>query len=145
VANKPSELYSKIELFLTKYIAAGEITFEYRDHHLNEENIGAYTARMMIPRIGRQEIILTPVGTLLIGAKGRVDVAGPAGKTRFLLVNRDATKPTFRVVTPGAPRKEGEPEEIHWAWKIATSPPDIRFIELTPESLFQALLEVANG
>jgi hypothetical protein len=141
------ELYSKVESLLAKYISTGEIAYEYRDHNLNEENIGAYMAPMMILRIGRQKITLTPVGTLLIGARGRVDVVGPAGSTRFMLVNRAATKIAFRVtvVSPGAPKKEEEAKEIHWAWKIATKPPDVRFIDLTQESLFQALLEVANG
>jgi hypothetical protein len=32
-------LYSQIETFLDKYIKAGDITVEYREHVLNEENI----------------------------------------------------------------------------------------------------------
>ncbi len=145
--NDLKELYSKIELFLANYIKAGEITHEYRDLRLNEENIGTYVAPMMILRIGRQEITLAPIGTLLIGSRGRVDVVGPAGSTRFMLVDRDATKWGVRVsaVAPGAPRQEEPPKEIHWAWKIVTNPPVVRFVELTQESLFQALLEVANG
>src|SRR6266705_916269 len=68
------ELYKKIEAFLAKYIEAGEITIERRDITLNEENIGSYAACRMILKIGRQEITLTPIGTLLVAAKGRVDV-----------------------------------------------------------------------
>ena len=50
----------------------------------------------MILKIGRQEITMTPVGTLLIGAKGRVEVVGPAGRTRLLLVNSKAFGPTTK-------------------------------------------------
>ena len=144
------ELYDQIESFLAKYIEIGEIKRSYSDITLNEENIGSYTARQMILKIGRQEIRLTPVGTLLIGAKGRVDVEGPAGRTRFLLVNSEASRPTIKVTVsiggkPEPPAAEAAPKEIKWAWKIATSPPTIRYIELTPESLFRALMEVANG
>ena len=104
----------------------------------------------MILKIGRQEITLTPVGTLLLGTTGRVDVEGPAGRTRFLLVNSQASRPTFKVTVsvgakPEPPAAEAAPKKIRWAWKIATSAPTIRYIELTPESLFQALMEVANG
>jgi hypothetical protein len=50
----------------------------------------------MILKIGRQEIVMTPIGTLLIGAKGRVDVVGPAGRARLVLVNSQASGPTIR-------------------------------------------------
>jgi hypothetical protein len=143
------ELYQRIESFLAGYIRADEIKLSYRDIELNEENIGSYRARQMILKIGRQEITPTPVGTLLIGAKGRVEVVGPAGRTRFVLVNSEASGPrpkvTVRIGKPEPPASEAAPKEIKWAWKIATSPPTIQYIELTQDSLFQALLEVANG
>jgi hypothetical protein len=144
------ELYDQTESFLAEYIKTGAIKFNYRDIRLNEENIGSYSARQMILKIGRQEITMTPIGTLLIGAKGRVDVVGPAGRTRLVLVNREASGPAIRVTVsiggkPEPPPVGAAPKEIKWAWKIATSPPTIKYIELTQESLFQALMEVANG
>jgi hypothetical protein len=145
-----TELYEQTESFLAQYIETGQIKVNYRDIELNEENIGSYRARQMILKIGRQEITMTPVGTLLIGAKGRVEVVGPAGRTRLLLVNSEASGPTIKVTVsmggkPEPPAVEAPPKQIKWAWKIATSPPTIRYIELTQDSLFQALMEVANG
>jgi hypothetical protein len=104
----------------------------------------------MIVQIGRQQITMTPVGTLLVGAKGRVDVVGPAGRARFVLVNSEASGPVIKVTVsiggkPESPGPEITPEEIKWAWKIATSAPTIRYIEFNRESLFQALMEVVNG
>lgn len=144
------ELYEQTESFLAKYIETGEIKVNYRDIELNEENIGSYRARQMILKIGRQEITMTPIGTLLIGAKGRVEVMGPAGRTRFLLVNSEASRPTVKVAVSIGVKLEplavdAPQKEIKWAWKIATSPPTVRYIELTQDSLFQALMEVANG
>ena len=145
-----NELYEQIESFLARYLKTQEIKHHYLDITLNEENIGSYKARQMVLTIGRQQIALTPMGTVLIGAKGRVDVAGPAGKTRFVLVNSEASRPVSKVTVrvagaaqPVAP--EAEAKEIKWTWKIATSPPDIRYIELTQDSLFQVLMEVTNG
>ena len=144
------ELYDQTESFLAEYIKTGEIKVNYRDIELNEENIGSYRAPEMILKIGRQEITMTPVGTLLIGAKGGVEVVGPAGRTRLLLVNSKASGPTAMVrvsigAKPGPTAVETAPKKIKWAWKIATSPPTIRYIDLTQESLFQVLMEVANG
>ena len=117
---------------------------------LNEENVGSYAALQMILRIGRQEITLTPVGTMIVGMKGRVDVVGSAGQTRFVLVNSAAYGIRFRVTpgnarSPGAPTPETPPKETTWAWKIETRPPAIRYVELTPQSLFDVLIEVSNG
>jgi hypothetical protein len=145
-----AELYEQTESFLAEYIDAGEIKLNYRGIELNEENIGSYDARQMILKIGRQEITMTLAGTLLIGAKGRVDVVGPAGRTRLVLVNSEASGPVLKVTvsiggTPSSQAPDPTPREIKWTWKIATSPPTIRYVELTQESLFQALMEVANG
>lgn len=144
------ELYTSIETFLEGFIKKGEITIRYREIKLNEENIGSYNARQMILRIGGREIVLNPIGTLLIGAKGRVDVIGPAGRTRFMLVDQEASQPIIKVtVNMGGKippqHQPSKPRTIRWAWKIVTSPPAIRFLPLTAESLFRALIEVANG
>lgn len=147
------ELYKTIERYLDRYISAGEIKLEYQDIPLNEENIGSYTARQLILSIGRKKITLTPVGTLLIGTKGVVAVAGPAGNTRLMLVDRDSTGPriTVRVLTgpkltePELWATEASERRVNWVWKIVTSPPTVTYIELTQDSFFQALMEVANG
>lgn len=144
------KLYAAIESFLEEYIKDQRITLRYREVELNEENIGSYIASQMILTIGRQEIVLKPVGTLLIGAKGRVDIIGPAGRTRLMLVDSEASEPTVRVTVSirgktDLPPEEPPPKTIRWAWKIVTSPPAIRFLELTQESFLRAVIEVANG
>lgn len=143
------ELYDQTKSFLAEYVKAGEIKLSFRDIELNEENIGSYRAPQMILKIGRQEITMTPVGTMFYKTKGRVDVVGPAGRTHLLLVDSEASGPPRKVSVvvggTGSPAVKVPPKEIKWAWKIATSPPTIHYIELTQESLFQVLMEVANG
>lgn len=144
------ELYDKTGSFLATYTKSGEIKISYRDVELNEENIGSYGAPQMILKIGRQEITMTPVGTMLVGAKGRVEIVGPAGRARFLLVNGETSGPLSKVPvsigsSPEPPATTTAAKPIKWVWKIATSPPVVRYIELTQDSLFQALMEVANG
>jgi hypothetical protein len=63
---------------------------------------------------------------------------------------KEASRPQIKVSVsigrkPETPQQEARPKEIEWAWKIATSAPRIEYIELTQDSLFQALMEVANG
>jgi hypothetical protein len=144
-------LYKRVEAFLTTYTSSGQIVLEYRNVKLNEENIGSYTARKMVLRIGRQEVSLVPVGTLLIGCKGRVDIVGPAGKARVLLVDSEAPGLAALVhVSVGTGGKvpvfaEPASRTIKWAWRIVTRPPERRFVEITQERLFDLIMEVANG
>jgi hypothetical protein len=142
-------LYKTIEELLGDYVRAGQILLRYRNVELNEEDIGTYSARRMVIKIGAKEIVLEPIGTLLIGTKGRVDITGPAGSTRIMLVDKDATRPRVRVKVqmspeqPLGPTSPAKPQE--WTWKLVTSPPTVRYMELTQDSLFRALLEVGGG
>jgi hypothetical protein len=90
----------------------------------------------MVLRIGRQQITMTPLGTRLLFTKGGVDVEGSAGRFRLVLVDGESSAPKIKA-TVGIGGKR--------VWKIMTSPPVIGYIEFTRESLFQALMEVANG
>lgn len=143
-------LYSKIESFLSKYTSAGQIHHEYRLINLNEENIGSYAANEMILRIGRKEVDLVPIGTLIIGSKGRVDVVGPVGTAQLLLVDSRASsaRSMIRVsVTVGAkPSVQRErPKDVKWEWRIVTRPPERKFIDITQEAFFNLIMEVANA
>jgi hypothetical protein len=147
---KLGELYGTIEGELKDYIEGGTITLTRSKISLTEEHIGTYDTEQITIRIGRNTILLKPVGTLLIGTKGRVDVVGPAGTSRFVLVDTSATRPSIMVTVtlPGqqtAPSAKGTSKNPDWSWKIATKPPRIEYIDLNADSLFQVILEVANG
>jgi hypothetical protein len=145
------KLYKKIESLLSKYISSGQIQLEYGTVELNEENIGSYSAQDMVLKIGRQSVNVEPIGTLFLGSKGRVDIIGPGGRAQLMLVDskRPGPKPLVQVsigfggkrpVPPAEPSRE-----IKWEWRIVTRPPERRFIEITQQTLFQLIMEVANG
>jgi hypothetical protein len=132
------ELYGSVEEFLSGYVEGGTIKISYRDITLNEENIGEYSARQMVLDIGRQQVVLTPIGTILIGTKGRVDIAGAGGKARLVLADRTTTAPQIAALAK-------EEESLDLTWKIATSPPNVSYVELTQDTLFDLVMEVSNG
>lgn len=142
-------LYRSVERFLKPYIDDHTIDLSYKDVVLNEENIGEYAAKQMTLQIGRQRVAFTPIGTLLIGTKGRVDVEGAAGKARLILADRQSQRPQIKVTIQrgnDASLIKAEPRiDIDWTWKIATMPPHVSYVELTQESLFDLVMEVANG
>ncbi len=145
------KLYKKVESLLDKYLSSGQIQRERRPVNLNEEHIGTYVADQLVLKIGPKNVVFEPIGTLLVGSKGRVDLVGPAGKAQLLLVDSKASGPASLIhVTVGVGKKPPAPppkptREIKWEWKIVTRPPERRFIEITQQTLFQLIMEVANG
>ena len=144
-------LYTEIGNFLTPYIDAGKARTEFRPIQMNEEFSGPYEARQMFLSIGTSTIIFKPVGTMLIGSKGRVDVQGPRGSARLGLINRTVTHARqliqVRVSLPGDRPHAPEPssEEIEWEWKIITPAPEMKFIEFNEDNFFDMLLSVADA
>jgi hypothetical protein len=120
------DLYSEVRSLLKSYIDSGDIVVTIEPIMISEENIGVYHSERLVLAIGPQQVRLNPVGTLVIGARGRLDMVGPAGSTRLVLV----------------PDAE---ESAKLRWKIATSPPSVSLIDLNAQTLMQAILEVADG
>jgi hypothetical protein len=146
-------LYQRIVEFLQEYIANHSITYTFATIELTEQTLGTYSAKRMDISIGRQRVSLVPVGTMLVGCKGRVDVEGAAGTGHLLLVNRKARKAadlariTVSVSTTGAapalPRPAQEP--IAWAWKIFTNAVQTDFVDLDKEPFLRLVLEISNA
>jgi hypothetical protein len=140
--------YSIIEGYLSEFSKAGKIKIERSTVFLNEESIGRYQAESRIIRIGLDKVNLAPVGTLLIGAKGRVDMAGPRGTVRFILTGKHSNGLRISITINGEAEKRrgnGPKPKEEYVWKIATPPPNVHFIELTAETFFNALTDVLNG
>lgn len=143
------EFYGLIECFVKEYREEGVISFTYLDKTINEKNIGEYTVRKMIMKIKNDEVVFDPIGTSVIGAKGRVDMNGCAGTVRFVLVNEHMfhteikstiqTKETFQSAN-----NVHEANDAEWSWKIASPPPSLQFIDMNEDSFFDALMEIIN-
>jgi hypothetical protein len=147
-----SKLYGQIQQFLEAYIEKGQVQIRLDDVWLDEENIGRYKAPRMTIVIGRKTVTVQPIGTLLIGSKGRVDIIGPAGQARLLLLNNKVSHlsqlihVTVRLESsPAVPAPASSQAEVNWVWRIVSRPPSADVIELTRESFLNLLAEVSNG
>ncbi|MDE3021007.1 MAG: hypothetical protein KGI54_04035 [Pseudomonadota bacterium] len=146
-------LYSQIKKFMKSYLDSGDAKIEFRKIQLNEEFIGLYDADQLVLTIGRSVVTFTPIGTMLIGLKGRVDVQGARGQARLSLVNKqvNSAHQLIRVtvsVAGEAKKKSSSPDEIkeiEWTWKIFTAPPQMKFIDLTQEAFFDMILSIADA
>jgi hypothetical protein len=144
-------LYRQITNFLQEYIKAGTISYKFTEIELTEENIGKYLARRMDIKIGRQRVSLVPVGTLLIGSKGRVDAVGSGGRAQILLVDKrassaaDLIKVTVSINGGLPPSPPPQKEPISWAWKVVSDAAQKRFVDLDKDSFLALLMKIANA
>jgi hypothetical protein len=145
------ELYSTMIGFLTEYVDDGAVLYQLEDITLNEEFSGEYKAKSMLLQIGLKQIRVVPIGTMLIGSRGRVDIIGEASRSRLVLINAKITSPRqlvqVRVVDPTKPIQPNtnRREDIEWVWKFIGSSPSSTFIDFTKESFLSSLLEVSNA
>lgn len=67
-----ADLYALVDSALADFTAKGQIVIERREIELTEENIGHYKAPSRMIKFGTNTISMVPIGTLLIGTRGRV-------------------------------------------------------------------------
>lgn len=144
------DLYSNFLGYLDEYIEKGSVSCEFETIQLNEDFSGPYDAKTMLIRIGLKLVKVIPIGTMLIGSRGRVDISGPAGTARLVLMNAKISNPRDMVRVTIVDPKEPKPtpterSPIEWAWKLIGSPSSPNFTDLNQESFLKALLEVSDA
>ena len=136
-----------MECWLKEYIAAGKISREQGEVTIEEDYIGTYKAPTRVFTIGVDRVRLRPIGTTLIGARGRVDMEGPKGAVKFILTGKHSNGVRIFISedSPGKSQVPAKPQHEppeEWVWKIATPPPKVQFINLNSEAFLNAFMEV---
>lgn len=148
--------YSNVEEWLDDYKQQNLVEYVYTNKNITEDYIGSYDAKKMDLILVGNRLTFEPIGTLLIGAKGRIDLIGPKGTIKFLLVDKLSKGVTFRFTTTvieedGSEKtidsgKGIQKKEPEWTWKILErNTPRVSYVEFTQENFFQALMELVNG
>jgi hypothetical protein len=141
-------LHDQVVRFLADYVPSS-ISYQFHEIEMTEPDVGTYQAKVMNIKIGRQHVAIVPVGTMLWGCKGRVDVRGSSGQAQILLVDASAKSAgdLLRVVVnaQGGGSTTPRSPSISWAWKVLTNSVQKTFEDLDKESFFRLLIEVANA
>jgi len=142
-------LYATVQELLAGYIETGAVQTSTSRVELREDVLGSYTAPSLNIDLGNSSVRFVPVGTILLGSPGRVDLMGLHGAVRFVLASPDADRPMLvgSTASEGArPDREAKPIDLAaYVWKVSTSPPRIRYTALDAESLQSAIMDVARG
>jgi hypothetical protein len=143
------QFYSSVEGWLAPYVEQQKLAFDYKKTTLSEEHIGTYDVDTMNINFAGQQIKIEPVGTLLIGTKGRIDMEGARGRVQFILADKDSKgiKVSVSISLDGKPKEEQQkPKEPNWTWKIVLrNSRKISYEDFTEENFFNGLMEIING
>ena len=146
---KLDELYASMEGHLRPYTEAGEIQIERTPIQLREDHLGSYGADKLTFKIGREKIVAKPIGTLLIGARGRVDLSGPRKTLKIVLLATGGLVLTTKVedggVTEESSRSTVRGEVDEAGWYIETPPPESVVVAFGEDSFRDAIMEVSGG
>jgi len=125
---------------------------------ITEESLGQYEIDSLTLTINSNKIKFEPIGTMLIGSKGRVDVTGPFGKEKFILIMKGVKSPSelikfkFSIVGESNPEESTREEDIKkptindWEWKIL--PSDSRwakFEDVNGDTVTEIIMRMING
>ena len=143
-------LYSAMEGYLQSYTESGQITIERRSVELTEEYLGTYDAEALAMSIGNDEIIAQPVGTRLIGSRGRVDLTGPRKTLRIVLLEKGGPAAKITISGEDGPIERSSHSLIrgevdHRGWYFATRPPAATVTAFDEDSFRDAIMDVSGA
>jgi hypothetical protein len=148
-AERINELHDTVKKHLREYTKDKRIEIESHDIGLHETLLGDYKAKALTIRIGKKIVELEPKGRFVIGAFGRVDMTGPAGTVKVVLVDENLDQPHISVIITHDSKKENASPLLSRSgektWKLSTPPPHIKYYDLDKENFLDALMQVANG
>jgi len=136
------QFYDKIEQWLKPYVKQKRLRYDYHDISLTEGHIGIYTVKAMNINFAGQQVGFEPIGTSLIGSKGRIDMEGARGIVQFILVDRDSKGVNTSTFIEKEPKNQKQPD---WVWKILLKERrQIIYDEFNEGNFFAALMEIVN-
>ena len=138
-----------MEGHLRPYTEAREIQIERTPIQLREDHLGSYDADKLTFKIGCEKIVARPIGTLLIGARGRVDLSGPRKTLKIVLLAKGGPVLTTKVEHGGVTEEptrsmvRGDVDEAGWYFE--TPPPESVVVAFGEDSFRDAIMEVSDG
>jgi hypothetical protein len=148
------KLYDNIEEWMKEYISKSKVQIINKTKKIHEEFSGEYEVRALEIFFSGKIVRLDPIATMLIGAKGRVDLIGKNGTATLILVDKKLDGPNVQVkiFTSQKERKDYEqerkneqPKEVEWEWKVLTKNEYMRYEKLDEDSFFDILMDLTNA
>lgn len=110
------KLYAQIESWFGDL---GNIRIEKQKISINEEYIGSYESERMLIYLNDSLVSLIPRGTIIVAARGRIDIQGPNGGSMIVLMGK-GERPIITIKEGSTPLPPPQPdsERMEYGWLI---------------------------
>jgi hypothetical protein len=92
-----SQLFDEIDGWLKPLIESNTVTFSKKNVSLTEEALGNYEIESCTIGLQQQKLTFKPLGSVIIGGFGRIDVDGPNGSVMLILCTPEKDVPRDQV------------------------------------------------
>ncbi|WP_137279314.1 hypothetical protein [Pseudomonas rhizoryzae] len=147
------DLYRQFQVCLSAYDGAASIKWIFKDVSRSEESLGSYTVKSAVLEMGALRYVFDPVGTMLIGSKGRVDVRGPNKVGMLALVKGAGPTVTIKIKIGDAVEESttsiggsvpADQRSDDWKWKIVKRIGSrLEYKELSESNITDFLIDLA--
>ena len=84
-----TKLFIQIKTWLAEPVSQDLIEITEESFELDEYKIGSYKAPRLVLHAGHDSVSIEPVGTIIMGAKGRVDVKASGNSFKIILTDKN--------------------------------------------------------
>ena len=142
-------LYGCMEAYLKNYTDSGRIRIERHAVQLTEDYLGTYDAEKLTFFIGSDKVVAEPIGALLIGSRGRVDLSGNCKTLRIVLLDKGGPSMKITISAGDAPTETSSRSLVRGdvdqaGWYISTRPPGATVTAFNEDSFRDAIMEVSG-
>jgi hypothetical protein len=113
------DLIARISIFLEEFVRDGSMSISLDETDISEDTLGHYRARSARVSVGYATLIIEPVGRMVVGASGRVDIhreGQPSERKRIRLLRVAASGCNAAQIwaITGPPDAELDGEDRYW-------------------------------
>lgn len=113
----------------------------FEDVTIHEEMLGDYPIRSLILTIGSDVVRFKPIGTILIGTSGRIDIICNARRGKFILTGEKArnVRAHFRVSVNGEEAPKRDYGKL--VWKFVDERGMMSYVDLNADSVQRIIMD----
>ena len=127
--------YSQIKTWLRPLVDTGKLSIVQEEISLTEDSLGTYPINRMIISFGKFQIELRPIGTILIGTPGRIDMVYNGRIQKFILILENI----HNAVQIEKVKKVDKNKKAMFVWKYI-SDEEQNIYEIVEKHSFETLL-----
>lgn len=144
--NRVEAFYNSVcNEWLKDYVVNNRIQIKRKPIEIHEELLGTYQIDAMDIIIGTYTIQLRPVGTILIGTSGRIDISYLSKRGMFVLVGKSVTGPRAIVIAKEDGEKMPKRKSMDQAvWKFVDRSGNMKYINVNADTFQQIILDLIN-